>query len=132
MVLQQTRAEGAARTEPGVGSTRRAGLGLRDGNGIMFVSHTGEVQPSGFLPLTEGNVRTSHPLDVYRQSPLFQRLREPERFGGRCGHCEYRHICGGSRARAYAASGDPFGEDPLCAHESGIPGGAPRQAPAWT
>ncbi len=121
VALQLARAEGAGRPEPRVGPTRRSGFGLRDGNGIMFVSHTGEVQPSGFLPLTEGNVRTSSPLDVYRQSAVFRRLREPGRFGGRCGRCEYRQICGGSRARAHAASGDPFGEDPLCAYEPGVP-----------
>ena len=119
VALQHARAEG--RPEPRGGPTARSGLGLRDGNGIMFVSHTGEVQPSGFLPLTAGNVRTSNPLEVYRQSPLFRRLREPGRFGGRCGRCEYRQICGGSRARAHAASGDPFAEDPLCAHEPGVP-----------
>lgn len=119
VALQQTRAEGPGRLESPLGPTRRSGFGLRDGNGIMFVSHTGEIQPSGFLPLTEGNVRASSPLDVYRQSPLFRRLREPERFGGRCGRCEYRQICGGSRARAHAASGDPCGEDPLCAYEPG-------------
>lgn len=123
VALQQARAKGAGRPEPRVGPTRRSGLGLRDGNGIMFISHTGEVQPSGFLPLTEGNVRTSSPLDVYRQSPVFRRLREPGRFGGRCGRCEYRQICGGSRARAHAASGNPFGEDPLCAYEPGQRGG---------
>jgi radical SAM protein len=131
VALQQVRAEGAGRPEPRVGSTRRSGLGLRDGNGIMLVSHTGEVQPSGFLPLIEGNVRTTGPLDVYRRSPVFRRLREPGRFGGRCGRCEYRQICGGSRARAYAASGDPLGEDPLCAYEPGGPDKPPREMSAW-
>jgi radical SAM protein len=130
VALQQARAAGVGHADPGGGPTRRSGLGLRDGNGIMFVSHTGEVQPSGFLPLTEGNVRTSSPLEVYRQSPLFRRLREPERFGGRCGRCEFRRLCGGSRARAHAASGDPLGEDPLCAHEPGVPDRPLRAAPA--
>jgi MoaA/NifB/PqqE/SkfB family radical SAM enzyme len=116
-------------TVEGVRRLRRAGaeamsLGL-DGSdavrhdGLRGVSHTGEVQPAGFLPITQGSVRTSDPLDVYRQSPLFQRLREPDRFTGRCGRCEYRQICGGSRSRAYADSGDPLGEDPLCVHEPG-------------
>jgi radical SAM protein with 4Fe4S-binding SPASM domain len=95
----------------------RRGFGIRDGNGIMFVSHTGEVQPSGFLPLGAGNVRAASPVEIYREAPLFQRLRQPERFEGRCGRCEFREICGGSRARAYAASGNAFGEDPLCAYE---------------
>ncbi len=93
------------------------GFGMRDGNGIMFVSHTGDVQPSGFLPLTTGNVRAAAVGDIYRNAPLFRRLRQPGRFAGRCGRCEFREICGGSRARAYTASGDPLGEDPLCAYE---------------
>ncbi len=93
------------------------GFGMRDGNGIMFVSHTGDVQPSGFLPLTAGNVRAASPGQIYRSAPLFQRLRQPERFGGRCGRCEFREICGGSRARAYVTTGSPFGEDTLCAYE---------------
>lgn len=90
------------------------GLGIRDGNGVMFISHIGEVQPSGFLPLTAGYARTDNPLRIYRESPLFQDLRRTDRFTGRCGCCEFREICGGSRARAYAATGDPLGADPLC------------------
>ena len=90
------------------------GLGMRDGNGVMFISHTGDVQPSGFLPLTAGNARTENPLRIYRESPLFQALRQTDHFAGRCGCCEFREICGGSRARAYAATGDPLGSDPLC------------------
>ena len=100
-------------------AARRAltrGFGVRDGNGVMFISHTGEVQPSGFLPLTAGYARTESPLQIYRDSPLFQDLRRPDRFTGRCGCCEFRSICGGSRARAYAGSGDPLGSDPLCAY----------------
>ncbi len=92
------------------------GMGIRDGNGVMFISHTGEVQPSGFLPLTAGYARAESPLQIYRESPLFQRLRNPDSFEGRCGCCEFREICGGSRARAYAATGNPFASDPLCEH----------------
>jgi radical SAM protein len=95
----------------------RAGFGIRDGNGIMFISYCGEVCPSGFLPLVAGNVRESNPIDVYRFSPLFQSLRDPDGFEGKCGYCEYRHVCGGSRARAFAATGSPLGTDPLCAYE---------------
>jgi radical SAM protein with 4Fe4S-binding SPASM domain len=95
---------------------RMRGLGIRDGNGVMFISHTGEVQPSGFLPLTAGDARTENPLQIYRESPLFQDLRRTDRYTGRCGCCEFREICGGSRARAYAATGDPLGSDPLCAY----------------
>jgi AdoMet-dependent heme synthase len=90
------------------------GLGIRDGNGVMFISHVGQVQPSGFLPLTAGNVRRDHPLRIYQDSGLFRALRRPERFAGRCGCCEFREVCGGSRARAFAATADPLGSDPLC------------------
>ncbi len=91
--------------------------GIRDGNGIMFISHTGDVYPSGFLPLCAGNVRTADPLELYRESPLFRALRDVDRFGGRCGICEFRWVCGGSRARAFAMSGDPLAEDPLCGYQ---------------
>ena len=94
-----------------------AGGGIRDGNGIMFISHTGDVMPSGFLPTAVGNVRRDDVVSLYRDSSLFRRLRCAERFGGRCGRCRYRDVCGGSRARAFAASGDACGEDPLCPEE---------------
>ena len=99
------------------GAARAHGAGVRDGNGIMFVSHTGEVHPAGFLPLSAGNVRTDDVMAIYRDSPLFRRLRRPAFFTGRCGRCEFHSVCGGSRARAYAASGAPFAEDPLCSYE---------------
>jgi radical SAM protein with 4Fe4S-binding SPASM domain len=98
-------------------AARGHGAGIRDGNGIMFISHTGDVHPSGFLPLSVGNVRRDDVVAAYRESPLFRRLRRPELFTGRCGRCEFHSHCGGSRARAYAASGDPFSEDPLCPYE---------------
>jgi len=98
--------------------------GIRDGNGIMFVSHDGEVFPSGFLPVAAGNVRTDDALRIYRQAPLFLSLRDVDSFHGRCGACEVRAVCGGSRARAYLASGDVLGEDPLCMHEPGEVGSA--------
>ena len=93
------------------------GAGIRDGNGIMFISHAGEVRPSGFFSLSAGNVRTTGPVDLYRDSGLFRALRRPDLFGGRCGRCEWRETCGGSRARALAATGDPLAEDPLCLYE---------------
>jgi AdoMet-dependent heme synthase len=95
----------------------RRGLGIRDGNGVMFISHTGDVQPSGFLPLTAGNVRTASPLQIYRDSPLFRSLRRTDEFAGRCGCCEFREICGGSRARAFAVTGSPLASDPLCPYQ---------------
>jgi AdoMet-dependent heme synthase len=99
------------------GGAHVAGAGIRDGNGIMFVSHTGEITPSGFLPISAGNVRRDDVVTAYRTSPLFRGLRRPDGFGGRCGTCRYRDVCGGSRSRAFAATGDPCGEDPLCPPE---------------
>jgi radical SAM protein with 4Fe4S-binding SPASM domain len=95
----------------------RTGFGIRDGNGVMFVSHTGDVTPSGFLPLSAGNVRETDPVTIYRSSALFTSLRDPASFGGRCGRCEFHAICGGSRARAWTTTGDALAEDPLCTHE---------------
>lgn len=88
-----------------------------DGRGFMFVSHDGEVCPSGFLPISAGNVRTSSPVDLYRGSRLFRELRDPALLRGRCGRCPFRDTCGGSRARAFAVSGDHLGEDPACVFE---------------
>jgi radical SAM protein with 4Fe4S-binding SPASM domain len=112
--------ERARRAGGDAASGRRAmghGAGIRDGNGIMFISHTGQVHPSGFFALPAGNVRTADPVDLYRDSGLFRALRRPDLFGGRCGRCEWREACGGSRARALAATGDPLAEDPLCLYE---------------
>jgi radical SAM protein len=93
------------------------GFGIRDGNGIMFISHLGEVYPSGFLPLAAGSIRRASPVEIYRNSALFQGLRDPSGYKGKCGRCEFNRICGGSRARAYAATGDPLESDPLCAYQ---------------
>jgi len=107
------------------GGTVQHAAGIRDGNGILFISHTGDICPSGFLALPTGNVRTEDVVAVYRNAPLFRELREPEQFAGRCGACEFHFVCGGSRARAWAATGDPLGADPLCTHEPA----APREIP---
>jgi radical SAM protein with 4Fe4S-binding SPASM domain len=107
----------------------RAPLGINDGKGFVFVSHIGEIQPSGFLPITPGNVRTHELLEVYQHSPVFRELRDTRLLKGKCGRCEYRNICGGSRARAYALTGDYLGEEPLCAYEPGSrPGTAEPEA----
>ena len=95
------------------------GAGIRDGNGVMFIGHDGEIHPSGFLPVSAGNVKMENPLTVYRDSPLFRALRNADSFHGRCGRCEFRAACGGSRARAWAATGDVLDEDPLCSYEPG-------------
>ena len=93
-----------------------ATAGIGDGKGFVFVSHTGEIQPSGFLPLTRDNVRDDSLLRVYRDDFVMRRFREPETFAGKCGRCDFRMLCGGSRARAYAFSGDPFSSDPSCCY----------------
>lgn len=92
------------------------GFGIRDGNGIVFVSNEGNICPAGFLPLVAGNVRKDNLVDVYRNSPLFQALHTPSTFKGKCGQCEFGTLCGGSRARAFAATGDPLASDPLCSY----------------
>ncbi len=91
--------------------------GVNDGNGFCFVSHTGEVYPSGFLQVSGGNVRERGLSEIYRQSPVFQALRDPDRLKGKCGICTYRSVCGGSRARAYGVTGDYLETDPSCVHE---------------
>lgn len=89
-------------------------LPINDGKGFVFVSHTGEVCPSGFLPVSAGNVRTQSLTEIYRESPLLQSLRDTARLQGKCGECEFKDICGGSRARAYAVTGNMFAADPCC------------------
>ena len=96
--------------------------GVNDGRGFMFVSHLGDVMPSGFLPLAAGNVRWDDPVWVYRQSPLFRELRDQEALKGKCGHCEFREVCGGSRARAFAVTGDHLASDLSCPY---LPGQSP-------
>ena len=91
--------------------------GVNDGNGFLFISHIGEIQPSGFLPITTGLVRQEDVVDIYRNHPVFTNLRNPELLKGKCGLCEYREICGGQRGRAYGLTGDYLEGDPACAYE---------------
>ncbi|HUJ20976.1 MAG TPA: TIGR04053 family radical SAM/SPASM domain-containing protein, partial [Bryobacteraceae bacterium] len=91
--------------------------GVSDGRGFVFVSHTGEIFPSGFLPVSAGNVRNDSLVQVYRDSSLFRILRDPDLREGKCGVCEYTKICGGSRSRAYALSGNYLAEDPRCVYQ---------------
>jgi len=97
----------------------RAPRGLNDGKGFVFISHVGEVFPSGFLPLAAGNVRTQRLADIYRDSPLFRALRDTSQLKGKCGVCVFKEICGGSRARAYALTGDATAEEPCCVYQPG-------------
>jgi len=83
----------------------------------MFISHLGEVMPSGFLPLPVGNVREHDPVALYRDSPLFRELRDPRALRGKCGRCEFREVCGGSRARAFAVTGDHLAADTSCPYQ---------------
>jgi AdoMet-dependent heme synthase len=106
-----TRSEGPGHT---VGLAPR---GVNAGNGFLFVSHRGDVFPSGFLPLRCGSVRTSSLAAIYRDHPLMRQLRQPDLLRGRCGRCEYRDICGGSRSRAFGLTADPLDTDPWCVYE---------------
>jgi len=95
----------------------RAPLGVNDGKGVVFVSHKGDVQPSGFLNLVGGNIRSESLADIYRKSPLFLGVRDYSQISGKCGVCEFKFICGGSRSRAYAITGDPMRSDPYCVYQ---------------
>lgn len=128
VILQRQVAERRAgartrRPEPltaGVGFSLADGVGrakgVNDGDGFLFISHVGAIYPSGFFPLAAGNVRRDDPVDVYRDAALFRTLRDRSLLKGKCGVCEYRDVCGGSRARAYAMTGDYLESDPFCAH----------------
>ncbi|MBX5465141.1 MAG: TIGR04053 family radical SAM/SPASM domain-containing protein [Clostridia bacterium] len=108
-----------AATEAGrqeLAGVRRSSRPVWDGNGFLFISHVGEVYPSGFLPVVVGNVREAPLAEIYRGSPVLQALRDPDRFRGKCGYCEFRRLCGGSRARAYAVTGDWLEADPFCTY----------------
>ena len=128
VVMQRQVAERRAGTREGTPVPLTAGVGfslgdgvgrakgVNDGDGFVFVSHRGDIYPSGFLPLSAGNVRTDDLVEVYRTHELFRSLRDRGRLKGKCGACEFRGVCGGSRARAFAMTGDPLESDPLCAY----------------
>jgi radical SAM protein len=121
-VLEQTRESFTAGSAPAnwLGSARhRAPPGVGDGKGIMFVSHRGEIYPAGFLPLLCGRFPDNSVVDIYQNHPTFRSLRDPDHFKGACGICEYRYVCGGSRSRAYAVTGDALETEPDCVYEPG-------------
>lgn len=122
VVWQHERAR-AERGQPTLAAERRRQLraprGVNAGNGFLFIDHVGNICPSGFLPVTCGNVRTDRLVDVYRADEIFMRLRNPDRLLDRCGRCEFRAMCGGSRARAFAMTGALMASDPLCAYDPG-------------
>jgi AdoMet-dependent heme synthase len=94
-------------------ATRR----VNDGKGFVFISHVGNVYPSGFLPIHAGNIRETPLAEIYQNAPIFKALRDTSRLEGKCGACEYKEICGGSRARAYALTGDPLAQEPCCIYQ---------------
>lgn len=98
---------------------RRTPMDVNAGRGFAFVSHLGDVHPSGFLPVAAGNVRTQTLSEIYRDSQLFRELRDVASLGGKCGRCEFAPVCGGSRSRAYALTGDPLAEEPWCGYQPG-------------
>jgi radical SAM protein with 4Fe4S-binding SPASM domain len=97
----------------------RAPRSVNDGNGFVFVDHVGNICPSGFLPMPRGNVRSASLRDVYCDDEAFRRLRNADALGGRCGRCEFREVCGGSRSRSFASTGALMGSDPLCVYDPG-------------
>jgi radical SAM protein len=121
-IIERQKAERMARGETSPAENENAKrvafrtAGVSDGRGFVFVSHRGEVYPSGFLALSAGNVRRDSLVDVYRNSQLFRVLRDPHQREGKCGACEYVHVCGGSRSRAFALTGDYLAEDPRCVY----------------
>ncbi len=110
---------GAPGFSTGVG---RASKGVNDGRGFVFISHLGEIMPSGFLPAAAGNVRQQSLVDVYRENEMFRDLRDSECFEGKCGYCDYNDVCGGSRARAFAVTGNHLGTEPYCTYRPRRPG----------
>jgi AdoMet-dependent heme synthase len=102
-----------AQTRTASWATRR----VNDGKGFLFISHVGNVYPSGFLPIHAGNIRETPLSEIYRNAPIFKSLRDTSKLEGKCGACEYKEICGGSRARAYAVTGDPLAQEPCCIYQ---------------
>jgi AdoMet-dependent heme synthase len=95
---------------------KRAPKGVNDGNGFAFVSHIGDVMPSGLLPIVGGNIRDTPLAEIYREAKVFKELRQPDNYKGKCGVCEYNKMCGGSRSRTYAVTGDYLESEPFCVY----------------
>ncbi len=110
---------GAAGPQPARRRQLRAPRSVNDGNGFVFIDHIGHICPSGFLPVERGSVRTADLAAIYRDDRVFRRLRNDNALIGKCGRCGFRAICGGSRSRAFAATGATMASDPLCAYEPG-------------
>lgn len=91
--------------------------GCLGGITFCFISHTGQVQPCGYLELDCGNVKKKSFPDIWEKSEVFRNLRDYSKYGGKCGRCEFIKVCGGCRARAYEATGDYLAEEPLCLYD---------------
>ena len=123
-VEELLRERGAPGHLTGAGFSFQDGLGqsamkgVNDGNGFAFVDHVGNVCPSGFLQLPAGNLRKQSFIDIYRNSPVFRQLRDYSQLKGKCGACDFRDVCGGSRARAFAVTGDYTESEPYCVYVS--------------
>jgi radical SAM protein len=119
-VAQRMKAEHRNAPSEAAGAVVWRTAGVSDGKGFVFVSHKGEIYPSGFLAVTGGNVLRDSLTDVYRNSTLFKTLRDTTLREGKCGICEYQKVCGGSRSRAYALTGNYLAEDPRCIYQPNL------------
>ena len=129
-VAQRRKADAGTSTRPAAPpEVIQRQAGINDGKGFVFVSHIGDIYPSGFLPITAGNVRRDSLKAVYRDSPLFRTLRDSDNLGGKCFDCEYRNLCGGSRSRAFALTGDFLAEEPRCVYLPPVSRNRPRPLP---
>ena len=115
--LERDRATEGVQTQAKFKTQQWATRRVNDGRGFVFVSHTGNVFPSGFLPLHGGSIREQSLASIYRDSPVFRTLRDLKQLHGKCGACEFKEICGGSRARAFALTGDVLAEEPCCIYQ---------------
>jgi heme b synthase len=94
--------------------------GCLGGSSFCFISHTGQVQPCGYLELDCGQIKEDGFQDIWNNSPIFQSLRDLNQYKGKCGRCEFIKVCGGCRARAYEITGDYLAEEPFCIYEPKI------------
>jgi radical SAM protein len=116
-VAQRRKAEGNGKARAGARGIIQRQAGINDGKGFVFISHTGDIYPSGFLPLAAGNVRQDALGEAYRSAPLFRMLRDADNLEGKCGECIYRNLCGGSRSRSFALTGNYLASDPRCVYQ---------------
>lgn len=110
----------------------RAPMAVNSGSGFAFIDHIGDVYPNGFLPLHCGNVKEQDFHDIYTNSPVFKKLRDPDSWHGKCSVCEFHNVCGGSRSTAYALTGDVSASDPTCVYVPEAWTGKETDVPAAT